>query len=164
MNCTIRPVRQADAEASNKAVNSVICEKRYLLTANILSLAATSDFIAQTTSNKYAHYVADAHNKIVGWVDVTPKQHQALQHAGQLGMTVAAEYRGQGIGKALLKCAVEYAYKTGLKRLELEVFAGNFAAIALYEQYGFSHADTKRNDVYVDGACKDTCAMAQCRI
>jgi ribosomal protein S18 acetylase RimI-like enzyme len=46
-------------------------------------------------------------------------------------------YRGQGYGRALLAAAEEAARSRGLSALELNVFGGNAAAIALYESAGY---------------------------
>jgi RimJ/RimL family protein N-acetyltransferase len=56
---------------------------------------------------------------------------------GELGMLVAREQRGRGVGSALLAAAVEWARGRGLHKLSLSVFAHNTAAIALYDKFGF---------------------------
>ncbi|GAC1543493.1 MAG: GNAT family N-acetyltransferase [Candidatus Velthaea sp.] len=55
-----------------------------------------------------------------------------------LGMRVDAEYRGRGIGRALLEAAIVWARATRIAALRLEVFPHNHAAIALYESCGFT--------------------------
>jgi ribosomal protein S18 acetylase RimI-like enzyme len=56
---------------------------------------------------------------------------------GEIGMTVAREWRGRGVGSALLAAAIEWARERGLHKLSLGVFAHNAAAIALYRKFGF---------------------------
>jgi ribosomal protein S18 acetylase RimI-like enzyme len=56
---------------------------------------------------------------------------------GDLGMAVARESRGRGIGSALLAAAIEWAHERGLHKLSLSVFPHNAAAIALYRKFGF---------------------------
>ena len=55
----------------------------------------------------------------------------------ELGMAVAREWRGRGVGSALLAAAIEWAREHGLHKLCLGVFAHNAAAIALYRKFGF---------------------------
>jgi RimJ/RimL family protein N-acetyltransferase len=52
-------------------------------------------------------------------------------------MMVAANWRGRGVGKALLTASIEWARVRGLHKLALSVFPHNNAAIALYRQFGF---------------------------
>jgi ribosomal protein S18 acetylase RimI-like enzyme len=56
---------------------------------------------------------------------------------GELGMLVHRDWRGRGVGSALLREAIVRAHGQGLHKLCLEVFAHNEAAIALYRKAGF---------------------------
>ena len=56
---------------------------------------------------------------------------------GEIGMAVAREWRGHGVGSALVAAAVEWARERGLHKLSLSVFPHNGAAIALYREFGF---------------------------
>jgi putative acetyltransferase len=54
-----------------------------------------------------------------------------------LGMLVAAGWRGRGVGTALLAEAVRRARAAGAHKVALQVWPHNVAAIALYERFGF---------------------------
>lgn len=54
-----------------------------------------------------------------------------------LDIEVDEPYRGQGYGRGLLAAAEDAARSHGLSALELNVFGGNAAAIALYESAGY---------------------------
>jgi RimJ/RimL family protein N-acetyltransferase len=56
---------------------------------------------------------------------------------GDLGMFVAAESRGRGVGTALVGAAIQWARARGLHKLTLSVFPHNDAAIGLYRKFGF---------------------------
>ena len=56
---------------------------------------------------------------------------------GEIGMAVAREWRGQGVGSALLVAAIDWGRECGLHKLSLSVFVHNTAAIALYRKFGF---------------------------
>jgi ribosomal protein S18 acetylase RimI-like enzyme len=56
---------------------------------------------------------------------------------GELGMLVHRDWRGRGVGSALLREAIVRARGQGLHKLCLDVFAHNEAAIALYRKAGF---------------------------
>jgi len=56
---------------------------------------------------------------------------------GEIGMAIAREWRGRGVGSALMEAAIEWARERGLHKLSLGVFAHNAAGLALYRKYGF---------------------------
>jgi RimJ/RimL family protein N-acetyltransferase len=77
--------------------------------------------------------VAVAEGEIVGSLHV-----QASRFGfGEIGMAVAREWRGRGVGTALMVAAIEWAHERGLHKLSLSVFPHNAAAIALYRKFGF---------------------------
>ena len=56
---------------------------------------------------------------------------------GELGLAVAREWRGRGVGSALLAEAIAWSRQRGLHKLSLDVFPHNTAAIGLYRKFGF---------------------------
>ncbi|MBJ3784392.1 GNAT family N-acetyltransferase [Devosia sediminis] len=57
---------------------------------------------------------------------------------------VAAHYRGQGLGKALMSAAANHADRWGVQRLEWQTPAWNHGAIAFYEGLGATRMDKAR--------------------
>lgn len=55
----------------------------------------------------------------------------------EIGMAVARDWRGRGVGSALVEAAIARARERGLHKLSLAVWPHNAAAIALYRKYGF---------------------------
>ncbi|MEP6811510.1 MAG: GNAT family N-acetyltransferase [Actinomycetota bacterium] len=78
-------------------------------------------------------FVAVGAPGIVGSVHVDVSRHGYAEVA----MAVAREWRGRGVGSALLVAAVEWSRAQGVHKLSLWVFAHNAAAIALYRKLGF---------------------------
>ena len=78
-------------------------------------------------------FVAVADAEIVGSLHLERSRHGF----GEIGMAVGREWRGRGVGSALLAAAIEWARERGLHKLSLGVFAHNDAAIALYRKFGF---------------------------
>jgi putative acetyltransferase len=66
---------------------------------------------------------------------------------GELGMMVAAAWRGRGVGSALVAAAIEEARRRGLHKLTLGVFPHNAAAIALYRKFGFTEEGRRAKHV-----------------
>ena len=59
-------------------------------------------------------------------------------------VTVSPDFRRRGAGKFLLEGILDDARRRGSLRATLEVRAGNEAAIALYEKFGFSSVAMRR--------------------
>jgi RimJ/RimL family protein N-acetyltransferase len=77
--------------------------------------------------------VALSEGVIVGEVRVDP----SWMGFGEIGMMVAADWRGRGVGTALVAAAVQWARAHALHKLALSVFPHNEPAIALYRKFGF---------------------------
>lgn len=77
--------------------------------------------------------VAVAGGQLVGFIHVEASRHGF----GEFGMLVDRDWRGRGVGSALVQAAIGWARDQGLHKLCLEVFAHNAAAIALYRKSGF---------------------------
>lgn len=84
------------------------------------------------------------------------------RHVGGLGMTVAVDWQGRGIGTTLMTALLDWADNwMGLLRIELTVYTDNGRAIALYEKFGFVREGTHRAFALRRGAYVDAHAMAR---
>lgn len=54
-----------------------------------------------------------------------------------LGMCVADGWRGQGVGRALMEAAIDWAHEAGAHKVELQMWPHNESASILYERMGF---------------------------
>jgi RimJ/RimL family protein N-acetyltransferase len=77
--------------------------------------------------------VAVADGVIVGSIHV----HASPHGFGEIGMNVARDWRGRGVGSALLAAGIDWAREHDLHKLSLSVFPHNAAAIALYRKFDF---------------------------
>ena len=85
------------------------------------------------------------------------------RHACNIGMIVCESARGQGVGDALLSAFIDLACNwMGIKRIELEVYTDNAAALALYKKHGFTIEGTAKNYALKDGILVDAYLMAKC--
>jgi RimJ/RimL family protein N-acetyltransferase len=78
-------------------------------------------------------FVAIASDAVVGSLHVA----RSAFGYGEIGMLVALEWRGRGVGSALLAAAIEWGRENGLHKLTLSVFPHNAAGIALYRKFSF---------------------------
>ena len=84
------------------------------------------------------------------------------RHVMSLGISVAPEAHGQGVGTALLRALCDYADRWAqVLRIELTVFADNARAIALYQRCGFQVEGRHVGYALRDGRYVDTLSMAR---
>ena len=74
-------------------------------------------------------------------------------------MGVLPRYRGQGTGRPLAEKTIVLAKRIGLERIELDVYATNKPAIALYKSLGFALEGVKRKGRKLDGIYDDVVVM-----
>jgi len=96
-------------------------------------------------------------NTLVGVVTFRRETRTKTRHKGQLlGMFVAEEARGKGIGRALVSGLIdEVRGLDGVAQINLDVFTTTTAARALYKSLGFEVCGLERNadkvgDTYFD--------------
>ena len=75
-------------------------------------------------------------------------------------MGLLSHVRGQGLGARLAVETIAVARGRRLERIELEVFASNERAIALYRKLGFVVEGIKRRGRKLDGQYDDNIIMA----
>jgi L-amino acid N-acyltransferase YncA len=127
---TVRAATEADARAMAELFAAVAAERSGIATEPPVDVEERAARFARTAG---ASVVAVADGQVVGIIHVEVSRHGF----GDLGMLVHRDWRGRGVGSALLREAIVWARGQGLHKLCLEVFAHNEAAIALYRKAGF---------------------------
>jgi ribosomal protein S18 acetylase RimI-like enzyme len=99
-----------------------------------------------------AVFIAEHGGAVVGFLTIrrvqadqpfqVPRRHGAIDNVG-----VAPAWRRQGIGRALMAAAHDWARTQGLSRVQLNVWEFNTGAIALYESLGYT---TFSRNMWVD--------------
>jgi RimJ/RimL family protein N-acetyltransferase len=144
----------------HEAVDLVAKEGKYLARIQAPPIADAIAFANENIAKGNAHYLAMDGSKVIGWCDIVPMKKEVFSHCGVLGMGIIDGYRGKGIGKRIVKAALDKAKSNGLERVELEVFHTNVDAIALYEKVGFHTEGRKRKAAKLNGEYLDTIQMA----
>lgn len=84
------------------------------------------------------------------------------RHAANIGMGVKPSARRAGVGAALMSAAIELAEKwSAVRRIELEVYTDNEAALGLYRKFGFTIEGTMRQYAFRNGEFVDVHLMAR---
>jgi len=127
---TVRPAAADDARAMAELFAAVALERTGIATEPPVDIDERTALFARTAAGSV---VAVGGGQIVGMLHVEVSRHGF----GEIGMLVDRDWRGCGVGRALVQAAISWARGRGLHKLCLEVFAHNTAAIALYRKSGF---------------------------
>ena len=79
-----------------------------------------------------------------------------LRNTGKLEVMVHPDWRGQGIGRALLEAGLAWAEGSPLHKVGLAVFATNERALHLYTELGFREEGRRPREYRMeDGTLRD---------
>ena len=155
------PIAGRHIDGFRATLDAVARERRYLYFLEAPALDDARKFVRNSIAKRYPHLVALEDGKVIGWSDVLPVDLRPLRaHTGTLGIGVLAQWRGRGIGSALLRETLNRARDFGFTRVELVYRAGNSRAGRLYERFGFVREGVQRNAVRLDGTYEDVICMA----
>ena len=131
---TVREATPADVDTLVGMLVEVAAEGRWIGTEAPVDVdRRRRRMAADVEAEDAVVLVAEADGKPVGQLGLQ----LARYGVADLGMLVAAGWRGRGVGAALLAEAVRRAREAGAHKLALQVWPHNTAAIALYERFGF---------------------------
>jgi putative acetyltransferase len=134
----VRPARPRDARQVLTLVRSVAAEGRFIRTEDVpWTLRELRRQFRRSWTSASARIVAVACGVVVGDLGIKREEHAVLRHVAELGMSVAREWRGRGVGSVLLAEAFRWASWADVEKVALTVYPHNEAALALYRKFGF---------------------------
>lgn len=130
MEYTIQEMRPEDA-----------CEAA-VLDAQIFSMPWSEyGFLSSLLSEDTLYLTVRAGGRLIGYCGLL----QSFDEADITNVAVAEEYRGQGIGCAMLTELMQRGSARGIERFTLEVRVSNLAARSLYRKLGFVSVGIRKN-------------------
>ena len=101
--------------------------------------------------------VARSDAQVVGWAALSPISSRAV-YAGvaEVSVYVAAEARGQGLGKRLLQALINASEQAGVWMLQASIFPENVASVELHKTCGFRTVGTRNKIAQHHGLWRDT--------
>jgi phosphinothricin acetyltransferase len=101
--------------------------------------------------------VGEEAGTVAGWAALSPVSARAC-YAGvaEVGLYVAPDRQGRGVGRALLEELVARSDAEGLWTLQTSIFPENRASLALHRRCGFRVVGTRERIGKLDGSWRDT--------
>jgi hypothetical protein len=148
---TLRPATPDDAAAIIAAVRSRAEERSYVL-MDIYGKDAAAEraFLEKLDRSRNLFLVATVEGAVVGILALLDQPLcSGAPDALAVGVHLVREWRGRGIGSALLRYAVRWAVAHGFRRIEADIFTANERSLHLFRKAGFREEPCRRRSVQV---------------
>ena len=129
----VRPATVADVDAVVDLVEAVAAEGRWIGTEHVDRAQRHDHLRAALADPHQGTFVAEALGAVIGQIGMALRPYGVAD----MGMLVAAPWRGRGVGSALLSAGIDWARGAGAHKVALQVWPHNEAALALYRRFGF---------------------------
>jgi RimJ/RimL family protein N-acetyltransferase len=148
---TLRPARPEDAAAIIAAVRSSSQERSYVLMEIYgRDAAAQQKYLKGLDRGHNLFLVATVNDQIVGMLAlIDTLLCGATEPALAVGVHLVRDWRGRGIGSAMLRYGMRWAREHGYRRLEADIFTTNKRSIHIFKKAGFREETCRQRSVQV---------------
>jgi phosphinothricin acetyltransferase len=113
-----------------------------------------------TRGPRHPVLVAEQDGTVVGWGSLNQfNPRKAYDFVADFSVYVQREWRGKGVGSALLRALIARAKQLGYHKMVLSAFPWNTAGTALYQKCGFRTVGIYKEQGLLDGKWVDTVIM-----
>lgn len=142
MTMQIRIARPTDLEQIVSIYNQAVTEGNCTADTESLTVADRREWFADHSPEKYPIYVIaeDAATPIIGWCSLSAhrKGRMALANVAEISYYVDKNHREEGVGRQLMRHALEKAPTLGLHNLFAILLDTNKISVDFLEKNGFS--------------------------
>jgi ribosomal protein S18 acetylase RimI-like enzyme len=153
--CIIRTAEETDAEQLMEQILSVLAEGKYLVTTlddkEDFTIEKIKDRIKNSLENQFTlRIVVEIDNHIVASAALNSLKLKRMQHVVSAVLSVLKDYRGLGIGNAIMETLIQWATSHSyIEKIGLGVFDNNQRAINLYKKFGFLEEGRKIKELKI---------------
>jgi RimJ/RimL family protein N-acetyltransferase len=152
---TIRPASPRDVRSFLDLYRVVAAEGRFIRTEEPRAAGIYRRLFRESVTPNRARLFAVAGDRVIGEIGVEREDHPVTRHVASIGMMVAPDWRGRGVGSALIEAAIAWCRREGVEKIELSVYPDNAAGRALYTKFGFREegrlsGHSKKRSGYLD--------------
>jgi len=158
---SLRRARPGDAEPWHRLQATIYAEGRAFVGDGAPSAGALAARLRALEPDEGVVVFAVAAGGPIAWAEAYRLGSRRLAHVAMLTVAVADDWRGHGVGTALMAEIEAWARRTKVRKLQLHVRAGNQRAIALYRRLGYAVEGVLAEQVAADGGFEDEWVMAR---
>ncbi len=151
MDYTIRTLTTKDIYEFMALTKYIDSETDFLGSAPTDPRPTQMQILSSLKSGRQLIMVASTKNGLIGHIGAFWRRGTGsrVKHCMNVGLGVAKDFWGMGIGNALMESIEVQAKQLGIVRMELEVMTHNEGAIALYKKRGFVVEGTKLKSIKI---------------
>jgi RimJ/RimL family protein N-acetyltransferase len=164
--CLVRTAQPGDARNLIAHYNAVAGESPYM------DYAEGEYYLSKKTERQVIDLLRAADNslslvaviseEIVGVLQIHGQMAPRMRHTGWLGITVARDFWGSGVGRGLMDWGVRWAEETVvMRKLNLLTHAENARAIAFFRKFGFVEEGRLARMLFSEGRFHDAVCMGR---
>jgi putative acetyltransferase len=131
----IRPLRRDELGELYDLFEAVAEERRWILAEPPIPRERYREQTLRSFDDPCCLFLvaADGGDRLVGELSALGREGRPAE----IGMSVAKDWRGRGVGTALMRACVDWARDCKIHKLALQVWPHNDAALRLYEKFEF---------------------------
>ena len=132
--------------------NSTIPGRRVTADTELVTVSDKLTWFNEHNPLKRPLLVVETGGVIIGWLSFQSFYGRAAYDAtAEISIYLAPGERGKGIGKSLLKYALNHCHEYGIKNLVGYIFEHNMVSLKLYQESGFEDCGTLPGIAVLDG-------------
>lgn len=161
VTAVVQPARQQDITGIIGVITQVATGGHHVVAKRLAAeLEQTDVLIRHNESQTRTFFVATVDEDAVGWLHLSAPQLEELRHTAELTVGVLEEYRGKGIGRALMEQGLAWANDHGYRKVSQRLPAGNEQGVAFLEATGWTVECVREGQYLVDGELEDEVQVA----
>jgi len=156
---SIRDALLADAAAIAAIYNQGILDRIATLETEERTPEERQQWLAKRGS-RHPVLVAEVDRRLVGWGSLNQfNPRKAYDFVADFSVYIDRDWRGKGVGSALLSALIARAKQLEYHKMVLSAFPWNTAGMALYQKHGFRTVGTYKEQGLLDDGWVDTVIM-----
>jgi GNAT superfamily N-acetyltransferase len=157
----VRPARQEDITGVIGVVRAVADRADHAVAARLAEQVRRDDVLLRHNEEESrVFFVATVEGDAVGWLHVEALKYPRMDHTAELTIGVLEEYRGGGLGTALLDRGLDWARERGYLKTYQNLPATNERGVAFLEANGWTEEYRRDGHYLIGGEFVDEVGLA----
>jgi L-amino acid N-acyltransferase YncA len=135
----IRIAQRKDLPAIVEIYNQAVATGNATAEIAPVTVRDKRDWFNQHVPDKYPVFVAEVNHSVIGWASLSPYRpgRDAFRHVAEISFYLHNDFRGKGLGTALIAYVLEKSRDLGFHHLVAMVLEVNTHSIYLLKKFGF---------------------------
>ena len=156
----LRPMEATDAAALHEFFTGLSDDTRRHLRDDVTDAKVVQQWAEELDHDRVMPILAIHDGRVVGDGTLHTRARKWQRHMCEVRLTVAEDYRGQGLGTALLRGLLRIAVGRGLQKCVAQVMEQDTAALVVFRRLGFQIEGVLKDfAIDADGQCQNVIVL-----